>query len=189
VLKQGLSKQTCDGRALRRDAAPAPTPTRRTPRRSRPCFARGDLRRGRPPSLGCAAPEASRTPRRAGVRACATRRRATRAVPAGCAPLSPAVRPRPPALLRRTTAGASRRRHRGRAVPYISTLLSSSRRPTPRPLLHRAIRATAEVLPSPAVPIATSASNTLSRTPWSLHHLQLPRTPPHLAGIRAAPAA
>jgi hypothetical protein len=46
-------------------------------------------------------------------------------VPAGRAPLGPAVRPRPHALVRRTTARTSRRRHRwsGRSLFKRSPLL------------------------------------------------------------------
>jgi hypothetical protein len=93
----------------RRDGTP--TPARRAPRHSRPCAARGYLRPRSAVVPGRAAPEAARAPQRAGVRARATCRRATHVVPAERAPLGPAIRPRPPALVRRTTAGTSRRRH------------------------------------------------------------------------------
>jgi hypothetical protein len=95
-------------------------------------------------------------------------RRATRVLPAGRAPLGPAIRPRPPALVRRTTARASRRRHRWSGRPYLSARLSSSRRPTPLPPLHRARRgrrlarllATARVSSSPRTR-STSQGHTL----------------------------
>jgi hypothetical protein len=95
------------------------------------------------------------------------RRRATRTVPTGCAPLGPAVRPRPPALVRHTTARASRRRHRWSGRSYLSARLSSSRRPTPLPPLYRARRgrrlarllATARVSSSPR-----TRSTSLGRT-------------------------
>jgi hypothetical protein len=44
-------------------------------------------------------------------------------------------------------------------------------------------------LTPPTISVATSTSKASSRTLWFLHRPQLPRIPPHLAGIRAAPAA
>jgi hypothetical protein len=68
---------------------------------------------------GRASPEDARASRRVVVRARVTRPRA---------PLGPAVRLRPPALVRRTTAGTSRRRHRwsGRPLFKCSPFLLTS---------------------------------------------------------------
>jgi hypothetical protein len=79
-------------------------------------------------SLGCPHPATRRSPRRA------TRRRATRAVPVGRAPLGPAVGPRPPALVHRTMAGASPRRHRRSSTRPIKGAVSSPRASTKPPV-------------------------------------------------------
>jgi hypothetical protein len=82
-----------------RDAAPTPLGVRdRVPPEATPAVAAHHP--SRDPFLGCHAPRDARSPRRA------TRRHVIRAVLAGRAPLSPAVRPRPSPLVRRTTAGA-----------------------------------------------------------------------------------
>jgi hypothetical protein len=78
-------------------------------------------------SLGRPHPTTHRSTRRA------TRRRATHAVPAGRAPLGPAVRQWPPSLVRRTTAGASPRRHRRSSTRPIKGALASPRASTEPP--------------------------------------------------------
>jgi hypothetical protein len=127
VLKQGLSKQTCVGRALHRNAAPA----HRAPQRSRSCIARG-----RPPSQTAQlprlpAPQTRRSPRPCHAPACHARRAGRTHTPWTGGPSAT------PALVRRTTAGTSRRRHHWSSRPYLSARPSSSRRPTPLPPLHR----------------------------------------------------
>jgi hypothetical protein len=120
--------------------------------------------RGRPPS------QAAQLPRPFAPRD------AQESAPTPCAGVPPApcrpdahrsVRPRPPALVRHTTARASRRRHRWSGRSYLSARLSSSRRPTPLPPLYRARRgrrlarllATARVSSSPR-----TRSTSLGRT-------------------------
>jgi hypothetical protein len=134
------AKSKLVGRALRRDVAPRRCARDHAPR---PSTSAPVLRPRRP------SPEAARRPkthsslgrpRPATRRSLRSRRRATRAVQAGRVPLGLAVRPRPPALVRRTKAGTSRRRHCWSSRPYLSARLSSSRRPTPLSPLHRACR-------------------------------------------------
>jgi hypothetical protein len=112
VLKQGLSKQTCVGRARAR-APPEATFTRR-----------------RPPSQVVQLPRPP-APRDA-------QESTSRAVPAGRAPLGPAVRPRSPPSCTVLRLGHHTVVTVGRAVPYLSARPSSSRHPTPRSPLYRA---------------------------------------------------
>jgi hypothetical protein len=145
MCAQTTGQQHKMGRPRRRAATPHLRRTRAPcPRRSRPCAARGVLHPRPATTPGCAASEAARALRRAGVHARAMRRRAVRAVPAGRA------------LLRSGGPSATScpcASYHGRGItpsspsvgsfPYLSARPSSSCRPTSLPQFPRAAVAAA----------------------------------------------
>jgi hypothetical protein len=144
-------------RAVRRAPRPRVGPPRRPRPRAPPdvplpeagCIPRPRAFRGRP------RPTMRQSPRHA------TRRRTTRAVPAGRPPFGPTVRPRPPARVRHTTAGNHIVVTSGRASPYLNAAtLPSARHPSrspPLPLPPGA-RASASSHRRPTVPLSSLES-------------------------------